>query len=445
MSKCTPCHIDLDAFKNPNIVNFNHPVHFKKGIKCDACHVTWPHQPGGLVKPTMDACANCHQLEHSSQGKAAPSTNCGLCHPPDFKLKPDDHDGADFSAKGHADAGETQIQKCLLCHTGNSCESCHDDNGVPPAPAKNYRRIALWAPPTGKGIKITLDVEPVEMWACQSCHLKLEDWKNDRLVNFNHGAHFKKQIACDRCHKEWPHTKRGTEKPKMEACVSCHRLDHGDQSRLVVAEKGSYSEEYCYLCHPQDMALKPAWHTSEFADGGHKKQAKEDRGFCRGCHTQSFCDDCHKTEIPHSAGWRGVHGSVAAAEAGIGGSLSCLKCHKPEGPKAAYQAASACAKCHKANVYPHALPWKPQHGKAAKEVGRAACATCHKVKVFCDKCHQGVQMPHAENWLGQHYTFLRDNPISICINCHQKEQCEKCHSLHGVHPSHELYDLNSIQ
>src|SRR3990170_4914809 len=71
MSKCSPCHTDLGAFKTPNLINFDNPTHFKKGIRCRACHVAWPHQPGGTVKPTMDVCANCHRLQHGSQGQMA--------------------------------------------------------------------------------------------------------------------------------------------------------------------------------------------------------------------------------------------------------------------------------------------------------------------------------------------------------------------------------------
>lgn len=442
ISKCSPCHTDLNDFNNPNLVNFNHPVHFKRGIKCPACHTSFAHQPGGTVKPTMDLCANCHTLDHGKQGRTA-SGECKLCHPPAFKLTPDDHDAADFKGDGHAAAGKTDLQKCLVCHKSEDCENCHKEIGLQPAAADTYRRFGLWPVPQEQGPEIIIGAEPVTMGTCNACHRDLQKWKNDKLINFNHPAHFKRQITCDKCHEKWPHSAGEIDKPKMDACVRCHRLNHNAQGRLVAAEKGAYPNDYCLTCHPRDMKLKPDWHTAEFAGGDHKVKAKADRGLCRGCHIQSFCDNCHQTEIPHAQDWRSEHGKVAAGEADKTDEISCFMCHLRESDKPAYKTAPSCAKCHKAVVYPHKKPWAPQHGKTARGEAKESCSTCHVKQAFCDKCHGKVKMPHIKNWLGEHRQFLRDNSVEVCEVCHERSQCEQCHTAHKLHNRHTNFDFRT--
>jgi hypothetical protein len=439
MSQCTACHADFNTVSNPNLVNFTHSTHFKRDIDCQVCHTVFPHQPGGTVKPTMELCANCHRLQHGNQGPMA-AGQCDFCHPADFKLTPKDHDKAGFAAKDHAAKAKENTQSCLVCHQSDTCESCHADSGIPPAPAQTYRWFGLWPVIEAKGQKITIGDNKVTMAACQACHLELRNWKNEQLVNFKHSVHFEQDVACDRCHDSWPHSTQGTKKPEMAACVSCHRLDHGKQGRLVSAESAAPSTDYCFLCHPREMNLKPGGHTAEFAGGDHKRFAKEDRGLCRGCHIQAFCDSCHQIEIPHAQGWRSEHGKVAAAEVEQADGFSCFRCHKPEGPQQAYESSPSCDKCHKAVVYPHEDPWAPKHGVSARAEGKGSCETCHVKQAFCDKCHGGIKMPHPTKWLGEHRQFLEENPIESCDSCHSRAQCEQCHTVHKLHNRHTLYN-----
>ncbi len=437
MDKCALCHRDLNRLDdNPNLINFNHPVHFKRDIGCPVCHTVFPHQPGKLVKPTMDLCANCHRQKHGNQGQTA-AFDCRLCHPADFKLTPDDHESGGFSGDGHVEKAEADAQPCLVCHTGSSCEKCHDDRGV--KTDKRFRWYGLWPVEEGAGAKIRIGPK-VDIAACQACHRDLQKWKNPKLINFNHPAHFKREIACDSCHDEWPHAPDKIKRPQMTACAQCHRLDHGNRGQLVSAEDPDISG-YCRLCHPPDMELRPDGHTLEFVEGDHKRFAREDRGLCRMCHLQKFCDNCHQTEIPHGPGWQGEHGRTAVALQDQGENLSCFRCHKREGPQATYQKAPSCAKCHEAVVFPHPDPWAPQHGKTANREGLAVCESCHVKKNFCDECHGGVPVPHPKTWLGQHRGFLQDNSIDLCLKCHDASQCEKCHSLHGIHNQHTLFKL----
>ena len=436
MSMCAPCHKDLNAFDNPNLINFNHSVHFKRGIKCDVCHVVFPHRSDKTLKPTMDLCINCHRLGHGSLGKMAPG-KCEICHPADFKLTPDDHDPLDFAGAGHMIGAKKDIQKCLVCHDKESCEGCHSQKGVVLQKKLDYRWYALWPTPSEKGDKITVS-GPVAMGSCRPCHLDLQKWENEKLVNFNHPVHFKQNITCDKCHDKWPHENGETHKPEMSACARCHRLDHGSQGQLVKAE-GTENSEYCFLCHPREMQLKPDWHTEQFVSGGHADDAHEDRGLCRMCHVQAFCDSCHETEIPHASDWRGEHGQAAVDQAEQFDPLPCMKCHEPEPSN---NKAPSCAECHEAVVYPHPEPWAPKHGITAEQVGEAACQTCHREEAFCDKCHGPIDMPHSDNWLGEHRSFLREKEADVCFACHKPSQCEQCHSVHGVHKQYTNFDYS---
>ncbi len=438
ISKCSPCHRDLNDFENPNLINFNHAVHFKKAIKCEACHTEFPHTADKILKPTMDVCVNCHRLQHGSQGAVAPP-KCELCHPPGFKLTPNDHDVDDFSTSGHIARANRDMQECLVCHDKDSCESCHSQRGVAPRPASDYTWFALWPIPKDKGPKIRVGGK-VDMATCVPCHRDLQKWKNDKLINFNHPKHFERGITCENCHDKWPHMGGETIRPQMTACAKCHRLDHGSQGKLVDREDPDI-KEYCFLCHPRDMQLKPDWHTAQFIEGGHQERANADRGECRMCHLQVFCDNCHKTEIPHAADWGGEHGKEAF-EAVEAGQFACFTCHKVE---ASANKAPSCAKCHKGAVYPHQEPWAPVHGKVASELGQETCRTCHVTEVFCDICHGGVRMPHdKDKWIGEHDVFLQTNEISECLTCHKREQCLLCHAIHKVHSYKELYDYGEL-
>lgn len=478
MSKCAPCHRSLNAFLTKgqtSLVNFRHEVHFQRGIKCAACHTQWPHQKSKLVKPKMEACIVCHRLEHGNQGEMAPSaSNCRLCHPPGFNLNPHQPTGGSQQVarpprvqratanvpttilahnelkKGQKEPATSRLQNCLVCHQGSFCSSCHEQQNVQvkvdgwvSLATQSYRYYPLWPRPKFKGSTIVIDNSPIVMGKCNPCHTNLELWQNEKLVNFKHRVHLQRQITCSKCHDSWPHAPNQIKKPKMSACVKCHRLSHGSQGRLVAAENNSYPPQYCSLCHPATMNLKPEFHTEAFIGGAHKDWAKKDRGLCRGCHTQTFCDSCHQTEIPHPEGWRTAHGAeVATVETTQGENLFCFKCHQPQGPTVAYKKAPSCSKCHKAVVYPHKQPWAPVHGKIAKTQGRAVCYTCHQSYQFCQGCHGTVKVPHPQNWIGQHRQVLQNENVQVCLRCHNKQSCEFCHERHAVHNRNSIYKID---
>jgi hypothetical protein len=101
---------------------FNHPKHFARGIRCEACHQEFPHKPGKTLHVPVQTCFVCHGSTHGPQGVLAP-TSCDTCHTSDVAKMTPDHQAstwvfvkgstlADHSAKGKADA-----LFCKMCHS----------------------------------------------------------------------------------------------------------------------------------------------------------------------------------------------------------------------------------------------------------------------------------------------------------------------------------------
>ena len=86
-SQCMPCHADLSKTQTPGLI-FQHGSHMT--LSCDACHWAPPHTGGASVLPPMQACFNCHGLQH--HGVQIARSDCGLCHTaPRSQLMPASH------------------------------------------------------------------------------------------------------------------------------------------------------------------------------------------------------------------------------------------------------------------------------------------------------------------------------------------------------------------
>lgn len=440
MSKCAPCHDSLDRVEYETI-RIPHYFHLKKGVPCQACHNTdLPHDAGKLNKPTMDACFNCHGLNHGPQGLMAP-TNCDKCHPGNFDLVPGNHT-AEWKQSGHENEEAQSKQRCVMCHQGerNTCKTCHiNDEDLPMTLKMNTESKVN---PANNKRYVVDTAGAVNVSKCNPCH---DNW--DRVeyekTRFYHSKHFARGVKCGFCHQDFPHRRGYIDKPEMQKCFTCHSTEHGPEGDQLAPGD-------CMVCHRPGMNLIPDFHTVAFKGGEHRNWAREDRSLCRMCHVQGFCDNCHILGIdyiPHRfPGWLYEHGTVANSNAALDGkgNFACFRCHLPNGPVYPYQSAPSCASCHKAVVFPHIQPWAPTHGKTAVKVGKDACYTCHRNAQICEGCHQGVEMPHASDWIGKHRIFLQNQPISLCLNCHQKTQCEQCHAVHKVHNQHTNFDFSEL-
>ena len=177
-------------------------------------------------------------------------------------------------------------------------------------------------------------------------------------------------------------------------CIACHStVAHGDS---VPAGSRNYpTMDKCLVCHNNRYQ----------APDGTVAVAK-----CDLCHTQK---NYSAKPDSHNSDWLTTHGSLGIL-------TTCTACHR---------SATACSRCHGGVVMPHEQQWLTGHGKAVKQVGRAACSQCHDSKIYCNSCHQ-VQMPHPADFIGTHQVAAA-NSRQTCFNCHPVATCEACHNAHN--------------
>ncbi len=159
----------------------------------------------------------------------------------------------------------------------------------------------------------------------------------------------------------------------MLKCFQCHSQ-----------EAGAKAPGACGTCHPPSFPLVPANHNQQTwlpvnvttptktVDSNHSAEAKKNRDYCAMCHAAKFCNDCHKTQMPHPADWQQVHPQQVKSS----GSASCTRCHP---------AKYICEDCHHTGYKP-GTPWTQQHPPIVKTNGADGCFKCHN-PLTCAHCH----------------------------------------------------------
>lgn len=265
---CMLCHAEIDqkmpaerklatffdgkVFRAKNVldltgdVQFAHAKHAQREGDCNACHASIVE--GDRVQASdairMEDCTKCHTAKKAS-------LDCATCHQTiRADVKPPSHVASWTRAHGgvvRACERETTANRCELCHSESSCQTCHLAQA--PENHKGYWRER------GHGLAASLDRQN-----CAACH---------------------QPDSCDRCHQEnAPRTHRGTwGAPQDRHCVECHEPLRG---------------ETCSACHAStpshDLATPmPAWHIPSMN--------------CRQCHGNgqplphvddgSTCTTCH--------------------------------------------------------------------------------------------------------------------------------------------------------
>lgn len=187
---------------------------------------------------------------------------------------------------------------------------------------------------------------PLLAFTCTDCHASLASTTTVGAVagvRFSHGSHL--TYDCSSCHPRFPHTKAGTERPKMASCFSCHGLRHGPQGIIAAPD--------CAKCHIKPRAqLIPKDHlVADYKGKGHVAPSKAMlRTNCMLCHTKSQCDTCHFKATPRVS-WETT--LTYTYDAGN----SCLSCHKSELPRLAAPVTAStldssahrtltCGQCH---------------------------------------------------------------------------------------------------
>lgn len=324
-------------------------------------------------------CFACHGVYHGPQGELA-TGKCRDCHTKSFDLRPKTHVST-WKAKPHAEAGRTQgVNRCMMCHdAAKDCDVCHAKQAPEVAKMPRTYETILSNQSKGPSIKI-YPKGKTSMSQCVYCHPDLDDITPGRII-FAHAEHLRRNYSCEACHPKFGHNERGTVIPDMLSCYRCHGVTH--------AKQGPIATEACDKCHPKEFELMPTNHSMKFIKGEHKKRANTEPEYCAMCHTGEFCVGCHRGEkvspnapgrpvIPadhRKADWKVKHGGLY-----LGGRGACGSCHTDE----------SCKRCHK-TVMPHPAGWIENHAPA-KGVTTQDCNVCHTDRSSCQSCHhQRVQ------------------------------------------------------
>ena len=448
MALCERCHNGTDEARvnwrppetRPTSLNFSHPLHERVAVQagdtleCAGCHVSEGAARMAVrrrVEP--ERCLSCHAHRAANHFVDA---RCEQCHFPLAQTRlptarivnfsePSSHDRPDFLERLHGELARTEPQRCSVCHTRETCESCHVDA------ARNREVRNLPAAPQGMNVPT-----PSPRYFLPASHREPE-WVQ------RHGGPAQAQIAdCAACHTR-------------ESCMSCHaqqlpRAAANLPRRAAVAAPGVST-----------TIKAPPTHATPLFEVEHGNLASARPQSCRGCHARTECEKCHTasnvgkdaTPKERAAGlfahgatrdsarsWSAVYDTVRTrmqsprggradfhpanflerhASASYGRNLDCQNCH---------ETATFCRDCHERrgmgavgrlqSAFHDAQPdWLLNHGRPARQ-GLESCASCHKQR-DCTQCHSETGAfrinPHGPGFDAER--MIKRNP-RVCYACH---------------------------
>lgn len=232
ISQCAYCHPNLDDFSVPGLV-FGHSAHLERAYRCEACHPVFPHGTSGIERPEMRKCTRCHGLTHNGQGEVA-SAECLKCHTVDFELVPTDH-SVDFLSGDHGSLATDDPAYCSQCHAPEPCVPCHNgqvalangtagekvipENHQGPEWSAEHGRLYL----EQKGMCVVCHTSEF----CQQCHQTTMPHPATWLTDHAQGngslskdcvvCHADREV-CQDCH----HDSVRSTALVLENCVDCH-------------------------------------------------------------------------------------------------------------------------------------------------------------------------------------------------------------------------------
>lgn len=278
---CLDCHEDIDKNKPPERhvatmfengqfkaakvtaiseeVIFSHKLHtVDKKMACAECHKGMAENQGVTkdLHISMQNCIDCHaktvKVDRLAGMPSKPAEDCATCHREIRKdVKPTTHkqNWTEFHGQKAKDGDQEGLNQCSLCHTQDSCNSCHKTTQP-----KNHNN--QWRQ-RGHGVVASIDRDGCstchESDTCTSCHKttaprshtgQFGDGKSKHCT----GCHFPvANEGCAVCHTEGtpshakatptPATMRGTD------CRSCHGV--APAAKMPHVDNGND----CNYCH----------------------------------------------------------------------------------------------------------------------------------------------------------------------------------------------------
>ncbi|MRS12788.1 MAG: hypothetical protein EG823_06925 [Actinobacteria bacterium] len=324
ISQCVYCHPRIDAFSVDGLV-FAHAKHLERAYRCEACHTSFPHGPNGTKRPPMRDCTRCHGLTHNGSGLVA-AADCLKCHTAEFNLTPPDHT-VEFLSGKHKDPATSDPAYCAQCHAPASCVECHN-GGTKLADGRKGEMVIPdshkgpeWSKEHGglyleqKGLCVVCHTSEY----CQQCHQTTMPHPATWLADHAQGngslakdcgvCHTDREV-CQDCH----HSTVRSADLVLENCVKCHEematdpptdiqnaglAEHAVHFQVALPEKKG--EPYkCEDCH------------IGFGVGGVRILSP-----ATGPHDMRICYECH-----------GALDFENALIAPYRGAELCLRCHK---------------------------------------------------------------------------------------------------------------------
>ena len=372
---------------NKEIIKFSHQFHADEDVACTDCHNEAENSTdliSGSLLPTMDVCADCHDVEDEDE--------CSTCHYEDVQVPfPTKKAELIFNHKSHL---ENEDVECTQCHSGldkvdfgfesstlfpkmEKCNECHSNSGI--AKATNF--------------------------ACESCHVSTENLlpENHKSVSFSDMHQFSSMEGdanCQMCHDN-------------NFCESCH------VGTTMITEANTANDFYTpysphnYIDNTKQQQITRV-HDLNY-QYNHGIDAKGKSSNCITCHqTETFCAECHNATgtgdfalggfIPSSHS----QNNFTTLGVGTGGGLhaeiarrdieNCAACHDTQG------ADPNCIMCHVdndgikgTNPKTHAIGYlQNEEGDWHGDFG-AVCFNCHTDlgalsqipgQGFCGYCHE---------------------------------------------------------
>jgi hypothetical protein len=319
-------------------------------------------------------------------------------------------------------------------HRDVPCEECHVMPGMVSMFKSKLAALRLVRRHAVGDVRATAIQGHVPDANCRRCHTSTDKLVTYHGLKITHQAHWNMGVSCTFCHDrvvhgpKWLYTGVTSEQkkrlavstaytftPTMETCYKCH--------------DGKKAPNTCTTCHVSlseraPSAFDAAWveaHTQEVKRSGERS--------CDRCHTQDFCQNCHRSADPHPRDWIARHPAEAREDAS-----GCHSCHlaPAEHRPAQPQDMAFCQACHGLRREHKQADWGQVHGKEAL-AQPAECQQCH-TQNWCASCHS-ITRPHPQDWLTQHPSAASANPKS-CQTCHTQQFCDSCHKSKRLPPSH---------